>query len=99
MPNDVHMGNLLFNGSLYMLDFDLSKVDTAISVDKIYKRVAYQVFQQILRTIVWFDKNQDLYTVLNHYHIRDFNLGALQCDIIDITSSVEEFKESLFSLF
>lgn len=25
-------------------------------------------------------------------------MGALQCGIIDITSSVEEFKESLFSL-
>lgn len=95
---DIHAGNLLYNGSLYMLDFDLSKVDTVNSVDKIYKRAAYQVFQQILRVIVWFDKSQDLYTVLNHCHIRDFNLGALQCGIIDITSSVEEFKESLFSL-
>ena len=95
---DIHAGNLLYNGSLYMLDFDLSKVDTVNSADKMYKRAAYQVFQQILRVIVWFDKSQDLYTVLNHYHIRDFNLGALQCGIIDITSSVEEFKESLFSL-
>ena len=95
---DIHAGNLLYNGSLYMLDFDLSKVDTVNSADKMYKRAAYQVFQQILRVIVWLDKSQDLYTILNHYHIRDFNLGALQCGIIDITSSVEEFKESLFSL-
>lgn len=91
---DIHAGNLLYNGSLYMLDFDLSKIDTVNSVEKIYTRAAYQVWQQILRTILYYDK-YDLYTTLNHYGIRDFNLSALQCGIMDITSSLEVFKESL----
>lgn len=96
MPNDVHMGNLLFNELLYMLDFDLFTIDSGIDSDKLYMRIAYQVWQQILRTILWYDK-YDLYITLNQLRISDFNLVALQYGIMDITSSIEAFKKSLFT--
>lgn len=96
MPNDVHMGNLLFNGSLYMLDFDLFTIDSGVDSDKLYMRITYQVWQQVLRTILWYDK-YDLYTTLNQLRISDFNLVALQYGIMDITSSIEVFKKSLFT--
>lgn len=96
IPSDIHMGNLLFDGALYMLDFDLFTIDDKTSENIIYTQIAYQVWQQVLRTILWYDK-YDLYATLNQFGIKDFNLVALQYGIMDITSSIDEFKKSLFT--
>ena len=93
---DVNEGSILYkDGSLYLLDFDLSEFDNMTSKNSIYTYNAYKIWQQILRSIFINISPYSLYDITNHLHLRDFDRGALGCGIISIEDSLDNFYLSM----